>query len=139
MTCSASRKDCTRSCSQTGDFVQPCPTWPARFPSSVMTDVPLGRLEASVETALWYLCAEAVTNSVKHSGATRATIHIERLADEVVASISDDGGCAGRPCGRRHPRHGADGRPRPHRCPRRRSRRARPVRDGLTLVARLPC
>jgi signal transduction histidine kinase len=66
-------------------------------PIQVRTEVPLGRLEASVETALWYLCAEAVTNSVKHSGATRATIHIERLADEVVASISDDGSCAADP------------------------------------------
>jgi signal transduction histidine kinase len=46
-----------------------------------------------VENALWYLCAEAVTNSVKHAGASRASIHIERLADMVVASISDDGRC----------------------------------------------
>jgi signal transduction histidine kinase len=108
-------------------------------PILVMTDVPLGRLEASVETALWYLCAEAVTNSVKHSGATRATIHIERLADEVVASISDDGSCAADPAIEGARGKGLTG-----------------VRDrivalggdldvlvpsgaGLTLVARLPC
>jgi len=111
----------------------------ATVPIQLITEVPLGRLEASVETALWYLCAEAVTNSVKHSGATRATIHIERLADEVVASISDDGGCTADPAVDRTRGTGLTG-----------------VRDrivalggdldvlvpsgtGLTLVARLPC
>jgi signal transduction histidine kinase len=108
-------------------------------PIQVMTDVPPGRLEATVETALWYLCAEAVTNAVKHSGATRATIHIEHLADEVVASISDDGSCAADPAIEGARGKGLTG-----------------VRDrivalggdldvlapsgaGLTLVARLPC
>jgi len=108
-------------------------------PILVRMDVPLGRLEASVETALWYLCAEAVTNSVKHSGATGSTIHIERLADEVVASISDDGSCAAEPAIEGARGKGLTG-----------------VRDrivalggdldvlvpsgaGLTLVARLPC
>ncbi len=108
-------------------------------PLQVWTDVPPERLEATVENALWYLCAEAVTNSVKHSGASRASIHIERLADAVVASISDDGSCAVDPL--------VDGA---------RGTGLTVVRDrivalggdldvlvpsgaGLTLVARLPC
>jgi signal transduction histidine kinase len=49
------------------------------------------RLPGPVETALAFACAEAVTNAVKHAGATRVRIQVSTDASGVVVEISDDG------------------------------------------------
>jgi signal transduction histidine kinase len=43
------------------------------------------------ETALFYVCCEALANAVKHAGATRVAIAVERKEDGVVATVTDDG------------------------------------------------
>jgi signal transduction histidine kinase len=43
------------------------------------------------ETALFYVCCEALANAVKHAGATRVAVTVERLDGELVATIADDG------------------------------------------------
>ena len=43
------------------------------------------------ETALFYVCSEALANAVKHAHATRVAITVKRLDGEIVATVSDDG------------------------------------------------
>jgi signal transduction histidine kinase len=43
------------------------------------------------ETALFYVCCEALANAVKHAGATRVAIAVEHLDSGLVATIADDG------------------------------------------------
>ena len=47
-------------------------------------------LAASVENAAYHLVSEALTNVAKHAGASAATVTLD-YADELVASIADDG------------------------------------------------
>jgi signal transduction histidine kinase len=49
------------------------------------------RLPADVETALYRIIQEALSNVVRHSGATAAAITIERRAGELIASVRDNG------------------------------------------------
>jgi two-component system sensor histidine kinase DesK len=50
-----------------------------------------GALPAPIETALAYVLREAVTNVVRHSGATRCTIALTRDADVARLEVRDDG------------------------------------------------
>ena len=47
-----------------------------------------------METALFYVCCEALANAVKHAHATRVAITVQRVDGEIVATVSDDG-CGG--------------------------------------------
>jgi signal transduction histidine kinase len=47
--------------------------------------------DRETETALFYVCCEALANAAKHAHATRAAITVERLDGEIVATVSDDG------------------------------------------------
>ncbi len=49
------------------------------------------RLEAPVETCLYFGVAEALANVVKHSGATRAGVELTLRDGSVSASVTDDG------------------------------------------------
>ena len=49
------------------------------------------RLPPSVETALYRIVQEALTNVVRHAQATRVDVLLERRGDQVVAIIEDDG------------------------------------------------
>jgi signal transduction histidine kinase len=51
------------------------------------------------ETALFYVCCEALANAVKHAGATRVVIRVERLDGGMVATVADDGGGGADPSG----------------------------------------
>jgi signal transduction histidine kinase len=51
------------------------------------------------ETALFYVCCEALANAVKHAGATRVAIAVERQENGVVATVADDGGGGADPSG----------------------------------------
>ena len=53
--------------------------------------MPAERYDADVEATAWFVCAEAVTNAVKHAGATSAAIRIIRRDDQLVLTITDDG------------------------------------------------
>jgi signal transduction histidine kinase len=50
--------------------------------------------DQGMETALFYVCCEALANAVKHANATRVAITVERLDGGIVATVSDDG-CGG--------------------------------------------
>lgn len=49
------------------------------------------RLPPELELALYRIFQEAVTNVIKHAGATRITVELEREVDGVLLRIADDG------------------------------------------------
>jgi len=51
----------------------------------------LGRLPASVETAGYFVCSEALANAAKHSHASCVTIHLEQSDGRATLGIEDDG------------------------------------------------
>ena len=51
----------------------------------------LGRVPPAVEAALYRIIQEALTNSVKHSGARTASVVLQRRREMVQAIVSDDG------------------------------------------------
>jgi signal transduction histidine kinase len=57
------------------------------------------RPPAHVETTAYFAAAEALTNVVRHSRATRAIVTLDRDGDDVVVEVRDDGvgGAAARP------------------------------------------
>ena len=59
--------------------------------------VTAGRLPEPLETALWYACAEALTNVVKHADASKAVVEVCFADGEVVALVRDDGVGGARP------------------------------------------
>ena len=60
-------------------------------PIPVHLHVPGERLGASLEAAVYFVCAEALTNVVKYSGASRAAIDVVARDGFVTAEIRDDG------------------------------------------------
>ena len=57
----------------------------------VELDVSIGRLDSTIEAAVYFLCSEALANAVKHAGATRVTIRVSRSGERLVVEIADDG------------------------------------------------
>ncbi|MFE9446196.1 sensor histidine kinase [Streptomyces sp. NPDC006602] len=57
----------------------------------VQLSVSAERFPAEVEAAVYYVCAEAVTNAAKHSLARTVSITVRRDADGVMLEIEDDG------------------------------------------------
>jgi signal transduction histidine kinase/uncharacterized protein YhfF len=53
--------------------------------------VPEQRLPDPVEVTVYYLVAEALSNAVKHSGATEVRVDLQRRGPVLHAEISDDG------------------------------------------------
>ena len=60
-------------------------------PDPVDLTVPGRRLPPAVEGAVYFVCAEALTNIAKHANATRASVAITVDHGAVVARIVDDG------------------------------------------------
>jgi PAS domain S-box-containing protein len=52
---------------------------------------PRGRLPEGVEAAIYYLVAEALTNTLKHACAARAEISVQVLGDVALVRVRDDG------------------------------------------------
>jgi len=52
---------------------------------------PLPRLPAAVEATAYFVVAEALTNAVKHSGASRITVSLREEDDVLVVEVTDDG------------------------------------------------
>jgi signal transduction histidine kinase len=50
-----------------------------------------GRLDPTVEAAVYFLCSEALANVGKYAEASQVTIDVARLDERVVVSIEDDG------------------------------------------------
>jgi signal transduction histidine kinase len=61
-----------------------------KLPTTV-TVTPGERVPAAVESAAYFVVAEALTNAVKHSAATRLTVELTRDGDLLVVQVADDG------------------------------------------------
>ena len=62
-----------------------------RCPLPVIVRVPQVRLPTELELTLYFVAAEALTNVVKHAGASTAAIQLTASADQVRMEVSDDG------------------------------------------------
>jgi signal transduction histidine kinase len=63
----------------------------APIPVTVVTTDEAERWPPAVESAAYYVAAEALTNVIKYSGATSATIRVLRRGDVLSVEVSDDG------------------------------------------------
>ena len=48
-------------------------------------------LPSAIETGVYYLVAEALTNAIKHARASRATVSVSADAARVTVEVHDDG------------------------------------------------
>jgi len=62
----------------------------SQIPVEVEIALP-GRPPAPVESAVYFAVAEALTNTAKHSGATRAWVRIRHADERLTATVADDG------------------------------------------------
>ncbi len=64
----------------------------ARIPVPVALDISGDTAaDVAVETALFYVCSETLTNVAKHSTATNVEIDLHRQGPQIVLTVSDDG------------------------------------------------
>jgi signal transduction histidine kinase len=69
------------------------------LPAAVRVDVPR-RPAATVESAAYFVVAEALANAAKHAQATRVTVDVARRGDRLEVLVADDG-CGGADAGGR--------------------------------------
>jgi signal transduction histidine kinase len=67
------------------------PVLAARGSLPVHVDVAVGRLAPAIESAVYFVCAEGLTNVAKHGAAGQAWVSLRVDAGEVIARIVDDG------------------------------------------------
>jgi signal transduction histidine kinase len=64
----------------------------ARLPIPVRVAVDLPRRPSpTVEAVAYFVVSEALTNVVKHAGATRADVTVERIGETLLVVVADDG------------------------------------------------
>lgn len=63
----------------------------ANLDVTVNTSAALARIEPDMETLVYRIAQEALTNAIKHAGARRTEIQLERLGNELELRIRDDG------------------------------------------------
>jgi signal transduction histidine kinase len=63
----------------------------ARSPVPATTDVRLRRLAPAAESALYFVCAETLTNVAKHAGATAVQVSAVERDGAAVLTVSDNG------------------------------------------------
>jgi len=63
----------------------------AELEVAVKTSAELARVEPEIETLIYRIAQEALTNAIRHAGARRAEIELERLGNELELRIRDDG------------------------------------------------
>jgi signal transduction histidine kinase len=71
----------------------------ARLPVPIELGVAVGRLPAAVEATAYFIVAEALTNVVKHSGASHATVVAHVEDSTLQLHVRDDGVGGARPDG----------------------------------------
>jgi signal transduction histidine kinase len=70
--------------------------------SAVPVDLKVGtrsRYPAPLEVAAYYVVSEALTNTAKHAGASRAEVSLEERGDALRLSVRDDGAGGAEPRG----------------------------------------
>lgn len=63
----------------------------ARMPGPVTVHAPTGRFAPVVETTLYYVCSEALTNVARHARASRATVVLAASGGRLRLVVTDDG------------------------------------------------
>ena len=63
----------------------------AGFEGRLDLEVDAPDLPDGLAAATYFICAESITNAVKHAAATEVCVTVERRADRVLISIVDDG------------------------------------------------
>jgi signal transduction histidine kinase len=61
------------------------------IPIQIHIDLPPDRLADHVETAVYFVVSEALTNVAKHSGATECTVAVSMTDENVMVQVSDNG------------------------------------------------
>ncbi|HEX4400643.1 MAG TPA: sensor histidine kinase [Galbitalea sp.] len=62
------------------------------IPANVIDELPAAtRLDQEVERNAYFVASEALTNAIKHSGATAVDIRVAATASDLVISVSDNG------------------------------------------------
>jgi PAS domain S-box-containing protein len=61
------------------------------FALPVALDVSIDRVPPAVEASVYFLCAEALTNVLKHARAETADVAVDMEGDQLVAVVADDG------------------------------------------------
>ena len=61
------------------------------LPLPVLVDVDVPRLRPDLETTAYFVVAEALTNVVKHAGASRANVRVTLAGQTLEVLVSDDG------------------------------------------------
>ena len=74
-----------------GGLAAALPALTIRAGADVQLAVSVGRLDPTVEAAVYFLCSEALANVGKYAEASQVTIDVARLDEHVVVSIEDDG------------------------------------------------
>jgi signal transduction histidine kinase len=77
-----------------GGLTSALPPFTQHAGQSTDVSVRVGRLVPAVEAALYFVCAEALSNVAKHSGASKAVVDVREENGSVIATITDDG-CGG--------------------------------------------
>jgi signal transduction histidine kinase len=100
-----------------------------------LVGMPDGRLPSSVESAVYFVVAEALTNVARYAGAQVATVSVERSNGHVDVEVSDDG------VGGADPEHGSGLRGLSDRVAALDGRLDLTSADGrgTTVKARIPC
>ncbi|WP_329332811.1 hypothetical protein OG252_00545 [Streptomyces sp. NBC_01352] len=75
----------------TGGLGAALPLLAGRAGLPVSVTVSVGRLPPPVEAAVYFVCAEALTNIAKHAAATRASVEVAAEAGDIVVRVADDG------------------------------------------------
>jgi signal transduction histidine kinase len=66
-------------------------------PIPVEVEAPIGRIAASVEAAAYFVVCEALTNTIKHAGASRVSLSAIRENGTLLVRVADDGVGGARP------------------------------------------
>jgi signal transduction histidine kinase len=75
------------------------PTLAAHTAHPTEVSVTVGRLSPAVEAALYFACAEALSNVAKHAGAALAAVDVREEDGSVIATITDNGRGGADPAG----------------------------------------
>jgi signal transduction histidine kinase len=74
-----------------GGLATALPALAAGMPLPVEVTVECAKLDDRLEVAAWFVCSEGLANVVKHSGAARAAVSVERTPGWLVVTVEDDG------------------------------------------------
>ncbi len=74
-----------------GDLSRALTALASRTPIPVHVDVSGDPVDREVATAVYYVCAEAVTNALKHAAAARVQIEVHGTGSDLIVTVSDDG------------------------------------------------